>query len=377
MTALVELLDIGGAGPRVVVKDVIDVAGVPTRAGSRAFADGPPARAHADVVMRMLAAGCRIVGKATLHELAFGVTGINDWAGTAVNPLDPRRIPGGSSSGSAVAVASGVAEIALGTDTGGSIRIPAACCGVVGLKPSFGRISRAGVVPAQSSLDCVGPFARDMAGINFAMAALDPGFVPLPIAPVRIARLDLPAAPEVGAAIDDVLERSGFTVSSIPPPDLDAAFEAGLAIINRENFVAFGHLLGRGLLGADVETRLAAAGAVTDAHLDRAEKVRAAFQAEVDGLLERFDLLALPTMAALPPTIEEVRRDRSAVGLTAYVRPFNLSGHPALALPVPSRAGFPASLQLVARRGADARLCAAGRRIEAAALSLQGEASHA
>ncbi len=164
MTIFVQRLDLGGAGPRVAVKDTIDIAGYPTRAGSRALADVPPATAHAEVVERVLAAGCRIVGKTNLHELAFGVTGLNDWTGTALNPSFPDRVPGGSSSGSAAAVAAEEADFALGTDTGGSIRIPAACCGVFGLKPTFGRVSRAGSPPRGRRSTASGPSRRRCPG---------------------------------------------------------------------------------------------------------------------------------------------------------------------------------------------------------------------
>ena len=158
----VEKLALGGGGLRVGVKDSIDIEGVPTRMACACYADAPPAERHAEVVRALLDAGCRIVGKTNMHELAYGVTGINRWTGTPINPRAPGRVPGGSSSGSAVAVAAGLVDFAVGTDTGGSIRIPAACCGVQGLKPSFGRVSRLGVHPAKSSLDCVGPFARDV-----------------------------------------------------------------------------------------------------------------------------------------------------------------------------------------------------------------------
>ena len=144
MTLFVEKLDIGGAGPTVAVKDTIDIAGFPTRAGSRALDDAAPAAANAEVVQRLLDRAYHIVGKTNMHELAFGTTGINLWTGTPLNYHFPAYVPGGSSSGSAAAVAAGQAQLALGTDTGGSIRIPAACCGVFGLKPSFGRVSRQG-----------------------------------------------------------------------------------------------------------------------------------------------------------------------------------------------------------------------------------------
>jgi hypothetical protein len=145
---IIQAMSLGGDGLRVAVKDSLDIAGYPTRGGSAALADAPPAARHADVVQAVLDAGCRIIGKANMHELAYGVTGVNRWTGTPANPLHPGHIPGGSSSGSAAAVAAGLCDFALGTDTGGSIRTPAACCGVFGLKPTFGRVSRQGAWPA-------------------------------------------------------------------------------------------------------------------------------------------------------------------------------------------------------------------------------------
>ncbi len=147
----VATMQLGGGGPRVAVKDSIDIAGYPTRVASLAFAAAPPAVRNAAVVQALLDGGCKIVAKSNMHELAYGVTGINGYTGTPVNPRYPDRIPGGSSSGSAVAVAAGLVDFAIGTDTGGSIRIPAACCGVYGLKPTYGRISRAGVHPTTST----------------------------------------------------------------------------------------------------------------------------------------------------------------------------------------------------------------------------------
>ena len=178
MTTFLLRLDPGpGDGPTVAVKDLIDVAGTPTTCASRPLAEvAVPAEADADCVAAVRSGGGRLVGKVNLHELAFGGTGINPYTGTPVNPLDPSRIPGGSSSGSAVALATGEADVAIGTDTAGSIRTPAACCGVTGLKTTFGRIPTTGVRPLAPSLDTVGPLARDVAGLVVGMRLLDPGF---------------------------------------------------------------------------------------------------------------------------------------------------------------------------------------------------------
>lgn len=378
MTMFVERLEIGGPGLRVAVKDTIDIAGVPTRCGSRALVDAPAAAVHATVVARLLQVGCRIIGKTVLHELAFGVTGLNGRM-TPVNPLYPDRIPGGSSSGSAAAVAAGIADIALGTDTGGSIRIPATCCGVIGLKPSFGRLDRTGVAPATTTLDCVGPFASRMTDIISAMTAMDPGFGPDTARDWRIGRIGAIADPVIDETIDAVLGASGLKIESVDVPDLDGAFAAGLAVINRETFAAFGHLLETGLIGEDVAIRLAAAGRTTDDEVAAAERVRIRFRAAIDALLDRFDVLALPTMPVFPPLLADAATDPSAVSLTALVRPFNLSGHPALSLPVRTRQGLPSGLQLVARQGSDALLCAVGQHLEQtiALTRSQGEATHA
>lgn len=158
----------------VAVKDIIDVAGVPTTLGCAAIARrARPAASDAGCLVGFREAGAVITGKTNLHELAHGATGENAFFGTPTNPLDAERIPGGSSSGSAVAVATGDVEVAIGTDTGGSIRIPAACCGVVGLKTTFGRISLEGVWPLAPSLDTVGPLGRDVAAVARGFALLD------------------------------------------------------------------------------------------------------------------------------------------------------------------------------------------------------------
>ncbi|QVM88818.1 amidase [Pseudomonas lalucatii] len=363
MTIVVEKLDLGG-GRSVMVKDTIDVAGHPTRASSRALEEASDADCHAEVVQALLNAGCRLVGKTSLHELAFGTTGLNAWTGTPENPRYPGRIPGGSSSGSAAAVAAGLCDFSLGTDTGGSVRIPAACCGVFGLKPTFGRVSRAGVMPAQTSLDCVGPFAADIDTLIAAMAAIDPSFQALPaVAGIRIGVVPVAANPEVQAALDAALEASDFALHGAPLPGMQAAYDAGLAVINRETWNACGHLVETGLVGADVASRLLAAKGTTDAALANAEAIRAAFTAEVDAALASCPILALPTMPDYPARVVDAADTRAAIGMTAFVRPFNLTGHPALSIPFEGASKLPVGLQLVAAKGADELLLAVAREL--------------
>lgn len=363
---LIERFDLGGDGLRVAIKDTIDIAGHATRGGSGALADAPAATEHAEVVARVLDAGCRIVGRANMHELAYGVTGINAHTGTALNPRFPDRIPGGSSSGSAAAVAAGYADFTLGSDTGGSIRIPACCCGVVGFKPSFGRVSRKGAAPAVTSLDCVGPFADDVATVIRAMEIIDPTFVAetLDHAPV-LGSLAVAASEEVADAVAGALAESGVALTDRAVAGFVDAFDAGIKIIAAETWAAFGALTASPAMGADVRARLLAASKVTAEELAAAEAVRTRVSAAVDAALAGVDALVLPTMPDVPPTLEEATDARAAISITALVRIFNLTGHPAVSLPIRTARGLPAGIQLVGRKGDDARLLAVAAVLEA------------
>lgn len=356
---------IGGDGLRVAIKDNIDIEGVPTTAGSRAFLSRPSAVHTAAVVQRMLDAGCRIVGKTKLHELAFGITGINDAFGTPANPLFPGLIPGGSSSGSAAAVAGGFADVAIGTDTGGSIRIPAACCGVFGLKPTFGRVSRHGVSPRESSLDCVGVFARTISDIEAVMEILDDQYQRRDFPGCRIGTVASEGNPAIFAAVDAALALVDAAHQRVSLPHLDSAFSAGLILIEIETAEAFADLLDSPLVGDDVLTRLRRATLTTPDDRKTAEGVRVRFREELDRMFQSVDVLAMPTITDFPPDLNEARLDRSAVSLTRNVRPFNLSGNPAIAIPLPPVGGKPVSLQIVGRMGQDELVCAVARRIEA------------
>lgn len=372
---------LGGDGPTIAIKDSIDIEGMPTRAGSAALDGMLPASRHASVVQALVSAGWNINGKATMHELAYGMTGINAHAGTPRNPQDARLIPGGSSSGSAAAVGHGEADAALGSDTGGSIRVPAACCGVIGLKPTFGRVSREGAWPRASSLDCVGPFARDMRLLNQAMAAIAPGFrasaANTPMANAKLALVRTHADACIDKAVRSAAAIAAWRLEELELDGMQAAFEAGLSVINRETWSAFGHLAGRDALGADVEQRLLAARATTDEQLQHAEQVRQAFTAAVDRALDGIDALLLPTLPTLPPTLAEVQAGVSVIAISTLVRPFNLSGHPALSFPVPV-AGTPvkAGLQLVGRKGADETLCALALHLQQALAARDEQPSH-
>jgi amidase len=375
MNELISTFSLGGssgaAAPTIAIKDTIDIAGYATTAASRALADAPPAQQHADVVTRLLDAGWRIVGKANMHELAFGMTGINDFTGTPRNPQDATRIPGGSSSGSAAAVGLALADAALGTDTGGSVRGPAACCGVIGLKPTFGRVSREGVAPRETSLDCVGPFARDMRTLAAVMQAICPDFdanAAKPWQPAcKVGIVKVEATPGILSAVARAANVADCETHSVDIPGMHAAFEAGLAVINVETSKAFGHLVETGKLGADLDARLRTAARTTAQQLADAEAIRTQFIAAVDLALEEADVLILPTLPDLPITIDEARGGKPVIAMSSLIRPFNLSGHPALSLPLPIEgASLKAGLQIVGRHGEDEKVCAIAARFEAA-----------
>jgi amidase len=355
---------------RLAVKDLIDIVGVPTTAGSRALAEtAAPAEADAPCLAGARAAGVAIVGKVNLHELAFGASGVNHYFGTPVNPLDPDRVPGGSSSGSAVAVADGDADIAYGSDTGGSIRIPSAFCGVTGLKTTHGRISLDGVWPLAPSLDTVGPMARDVAGVAAGMTLLEPGFtLDAPAARVgRIRPAGFDVDPDIDAAVDAALLRSGLDVTDLDLPGWLAAREAVGVIIDAEaadsNRALLGDPLRRELLGADVRARLTHGAQTTDDELARARAFQPGWRSTMARALAQVDVLALPTVPFYPPPLADaVRRP-----YTVFTNPVNLSGFPALALPIPGSGRFPASIQLIGPANSEALLLATAAIIEAAA----------
>jgi amidase len=362
----------GATGPRLAVKDLIDVEGVLTTAGSRAVAEtAKPAGRDAACMAGARAVGAVIVGKANLHELAYGGAGINEWFGTPVNPLDPALLPGGSSSGSAVAVADGDAEVAYGSDTGGSVRIPSAFCGITGLKTTHGRISLDGVWPLAPSLDTVGPMARDVTGVATGMALLEPGFRVAAAPAGRIGRIR-PAGfdvdPVIDAAIDAALAASGLDVAEVDLPGWLAAREVCGVLLDFEAARSNRALLAdppiRALIGPNVLARLTTAETVTLEDVRGARGTQPGWRAAMAVALRAAGgLLALPTVPFFPPPVA------AAAGLhfTAFTNPVNLAGFPALALPVPSSGRLPASLQLIGPPDSEELLLATGAVIERAA----------
>ena len=372
MSTFITRLDAGGDGPRLAVKDLIDVLGVPTTAGSQGVAERAiPALADALCLAGARAAGAVIVGKANLNELAYGASGLNEHFGTPVNPLDPDLLPGGSSSGSAVAVGAGEADIAYGSDTGGSIRVPAAYCGVAGLKTTHGRVPLGGVWPLAPSLDTVGPMARDVAGLAAGMALLEPGFAVAGGPAVALGRLRVTgeaADPVIEAALDEALARSEIGVTELELSGWTDALDAVYTIMGQEAIESDGLLMSdpvsRAGLGSAVRQRLAHAAEVTIEDADRARGFQQDWKALFERLFQTAQLLVLPSVPFFPPPV-------SAGGKEAHTRltaPVNLAGLPALALPIPAPgSALPASLQLIGPPDSEELILATGAVLEAAA----------
>ena len=371
--------------------------GIRTTCGSRILKEWVP-DADAAVATRLYAAGAILLGKLNMHEFAYGPTGVNPHYGTPKNPWDRARMPGGSSSGSGVAVAAGLAAGALGTDTGGSVRIPASLCGIVGLKPTYGRVSRAGVIPLAWSLDHVGPMTRTVADAALLLQALagrdpaDPSTADVPVPDYRRAleggirglRLGLPTDlfferldPEVRAAVLGAarsLEGLGASVEEVPLPRIPHAGPASFAIIAAEATAYHEPYLKTRAAeyGADVRARLTAGQFVLATQYLKAQRARQVIRAEVDAALGRVHALLLPTTPIPAPPLEA--REVTVDGLTEDVRwwlirctrPINVTGHPALSVPCGFTAGgLPIGLQLVGRHFDEATLLRIGHAFEA------------
>jgi aspartyl-tRNA(Asn)/glutamyl-tRNA(Gln) amidotransferase subunit A len=321
-------------GKRLLVKDLIDTAGIRTTYGSKVYADHVPART-ATSVQRLVAAGAVITGKANLHEFAWGVTSQNPWYGTVRNPVQPGRTVGGSSGGNAAALAAGLCDIALGTDTGCSIRLPAACCGLVGLKPAWGRVPVDGVFPLCRTFDTVGPMATTVADVAVMWTVLTGAAVPEP-------RLDgltvglLTRPPSVGgppAAENraaeryvDRLEELGARVAEAsipePPDDTWPLFFHEAAVSHRETFPSRA-----AEYGDNVRGKLEQAQSVDADEAERArQSVRRWREYRPD-----VDLYVAPVVGVeLPP--EDCDELEVRIPLTAFLRPFNVLGWAALAI---------------------------------------------
>jgi amidase len=360
-------LEAPGAGARLAVKDCIDVEGLPTTVGCPVIAErARPAARDAAVVAAARRSGAQIVGKTNLSELCWSASGTNSWSGTPVNPADPQRLPGGSSSGSAVAVARGEADVALGTDTGGSVRIPAACCGIVGLKTTWGRVPTDGVYPLAKSLDTVGPLGADVAAAELGMRLIEPGFAAgrceLAVGRIR-PDTDPGVDPVTDAAIDAALDAADIRTAEVTGLDFAAVVRTTDVLIDSEAYQVNAYLMPDvARLGRNIQANLTEAAAITAEQVAAAQQARASVREWFAGQLARHPFLALPTLIGAPPLL-----GTRGMPLTVLTMPANLTGLPALALPVPGGpAGLSASLQLIGPPGGEEELIALGRHIEAA-----------
>jgi aspartyl-tRNA(Asn)/glutamyl-tRNA(Gln) amidotransferase subunit A len=357
------------AGIPLAVKDLFDTAGVRTTYGSRIFAGHVP-DADAEAVRIVRAAGAVIVGKTLTHEFAWGITSANPHFGPCRNPHDLERVPGGSSGGSGAALAAGMCALALGSDTGGSIRIPAAFCGVSGLKPTYGRISARGVFPLAPSLDHVGPMARTPVDVRLLYEVLAPGH------PAREARriavcpdLHLHAPdPSIGRAFDAAVAALDAEIAEVAFPEAERIYPAFQALQGAEAAHVHRELLAVNAehYGADVRGRLESARAVTLSQYLEASATRAEIVSAFARVFEQADLLITPIAATTPAKIEDVSPDFRPRVLT-YTVPQDIAGLPACAVPAGTdEHGMPVGVQLTGPAGSEHRVLAAAEALYAA-----------
>ncbi len=372
-------------GRIVSVKALFDVAGDTTAAGSAILRGRPAARRDAHAVARLRAAGAVIVGRTHMTEFAFSAVGINPHYGNPGNPRDWSRVPGGSSSGAVISVVDGMAEIAVGSDTGGSLRIPAALSGAVGFKPTSGRLSAEGAFPLSPSLDVIGPVAATVADVALLDSILGDGdpapLVPLPVAGQSFLvprwRLFDGVEPAVAAAFEAALDRLRAAGAQIIEGSIDAELDA-LADLDRigvftaiELAATLAELGITALDGIDPKTRarIEAGGRTPAADYVRMQRRRADLIRLMDERLARHPVLLLPTVPLTAPAIADVLEDaafhRVNLLLLRNTRIANLFDVPAISLPVPS-AGLPVGLMAMGRRGSDRSLLGIAAGLEAA-----------
>lgn len=370
-------------GIPIAHKDLMWTKGIRTTSGSKIFADFVPDR-DAAVVTKLGQAGAVMVGKAGLHELAYGITSDNPHFGTIRNPRNPEHSPGGSSGGSGAAVATGMAFVATGTDTGGSIRVPASFCGIAGLKPTYGLIDRSGVQSLGVSLDHVGPMARTVGDVRLALDAMSDDPTQRKLAPGSVGeiRVGLPenfyfetVAPEVKDAVHGAAQRAeklGARVIPVRVPDIEALNTAGLVVLLSEaSAVHQTNLSRRGDFGPDVLALLDQGSLISATDYVNAQRLRKRLVAEFHHLLRTIDCLFTPSTPITAPRIGQVEvtldgiQHNTRMLTTRFARGFNVLGFPALSIPCGASAeGLPIGLQMVARPFEENLLLALGEALE-------------
>jgi aspartyl-tRNA(Asn)/glutamyl-tRNA(Gln) amidotransferase subunit A len=368
LRAFISVSDEEGPGPAVAVKDLIDVAGMVTTGGGAIL---PSIRAAADApcVRSLRAAGGLVIGKTNLHEWALGPTSSNPHFGAVRNPRDTDRIPGGSSGGSAAAVAAGLCDWAIGTDTGGSIRMPASLCGVVGMKPTPGNVSTEGVAPLAQSLDTVGPMAADVAGVARGLEMLtgQSGLVPAgPSARVERFRVAVPRG-WVGGLDSETEATWRHVASGLPTIEFPervrltqtfnriAGYEAGQ--IHREWVERWPERY-----GPDVLQRLRDALQISAEEYELALAERDVARQEAAEAMSDWDAIVLPATACVAPRLDDPDRREP---LTRFLRGFSVTGQPVVVVPVPTK-GLPVGMQIVGHPGQDAELLRLAHAFESA-----------
>jgi amidase len=364
------------AGLTVAVKDIFDVAGYPTGCGNLVKRrESGPAKAHAPAVAALLAAGARFIGKTHTAELAFSLDGRNAHYGTPINPAARGRVPGGSSSGSAAAVAAGLCDFALGSDTGGSVRGPASFCGIIGLRPTYGRIDLGGAMPLAASFDTVGWFSRSM-GIYERVASVllgdDAAGPPLR----RLIRVGDAFQLLFGEAEANALAGGVAAVGSelgaaqtvtIAPDGLAEWQQLYRILQGYEAWAAHGPWISsrNADLGPQTATRFEVSRRVTATEAGAAAKKRAEVRERVRGLVGDDGVLMLPTMPGIAPLVEAPEDDFEAFRARAIsmLCIAGLAGLPQLSLPVGTVSGCPLGLSLIGPPGRDRALLALGRRV--------------
>ena len=364
------------AGVPYGVKDLFDVAGLPTTAGSAIYADAPPAVADAEALQRLRKAGAVLVATLNMDEFACGFATINAAFGTTRNPYDRARLAGGSSGGSAAAVAARMLPFALGSDTNGSIRVPASLCGIYGLKPTHGSLPMAGVFPFAQSFDDAGPFARSVADLRCVWDVMRGEAVTDAAPPLRVARLGGRFAQNADPDQITAIAAIAPNAPVIDLPEIARARSAAFLITAHEGGTLHRAALARDALAFDSATRdrLIAGALVPRSLYDAAQAFRAQFCAEIDQCIAGYDVLLAPATPCVAPTIAapmiaidgEQRPARSDLGI--HTQPISFAGLPALSAPLYRPGRLPLGLQLIGRRGGEAALFGFAAMLEAQGL---------